>query len=464
MEFPIKKGDVVMKHTKRILSLLLLLSLSAQAMAGCTPSGDGTGTTREETTVAQTPAIGETTATEEATTCKPARVLTVDETYRIVIPYVSDTMVGRTAHMMAETIRDKTGLELAIITDDQAPTAYEITLGQTNRAEITAENGYSLAVIGDSIHLNAEDSLTLYLAAEAILETWLTTDFGLTQTGVISLSEDRVIDLNNLETRRDNSIKIMTQNLRGTDDPDGNSVQKRSERFVRMVQEYQPDLIGTQEHSYSWKIWLEKRGKAEGKLGENSLYGMVGCFNDGPETKSGGMNAIIYRLDRFELLESDTFWLSHTPDVPSVIGSTRDRRICTWAKFKDLQTGEIFIFANTHLDHADLERNYLQAEILLDQLAEIAAGYPLYLSGDFNVSSYSSTYSIVTQALKDSHKTVWTQTGEDWGTYHAYMQYGTEIDFIFHDSDFTAIRYEIITKQYDGYVSDHYGVIVEFVS
>ena len=44
------------------------------------------------------------------------------------------------------------------------------------------------------------------------------------------------------------------------------------------------------------------------------------------------------------------------------------------------------------------------------------------------------------------------------------MQSGSEIDFIFHDTHSTPIRYEIITKQYDGYISDHYGVVVDFVN
>jgi endonuclease/exonuclease/phosphatase family metal-dependent hydrolase len=52
---------------------------------------------------------------------------------------------------------------------------------------------------------------------------------------------------------------------------------------------------------------------------------------------------------------------------------------------------------------------------------------------------------------------------ENWGTYHAYEQYGSEIDFIFHDAHSEAVRYDIVTKQYDGYISDHYGVIVDFV-
>ena len=50
-----------------------------------------------------------------------------------------------------------------------------------------------------------------------------------------------------------------------------------------------------------------------------------------------------------------------------------------------------------------------------------------------------------------------------YGTYHDYQAYGSEIDFIFHTEKATPIRYEIVTKQYGGYISDHYGVFAEFV-
>ena len=50
-------------------------------------------------------------------------------------------------------------------------------------------------------------------------------------------------------------------------------------------------------------------------------------------------------------------------------------------------------------------------------------------------------------------------------TFHSYTEEGkTEIDFIFHNDHTTPVNYEIISKSYDGYVSDHYGVFVEFVN
>jgi endonuclease/exonuclease/phosphatase family metal-dependent hydrolase len=323
--------------------------------------------------------------------------------------------------------------------------------------------GWHVYRVDESLHFASNDHANLYFAVEAVLDVWLSPDAGMVKDGAATMTDAFLETLNGLDTRWDHSIRILTQNMRGSDDPDGNSVQDRSVRFVQMMEEYAPDLVGTQEYSYNWQVWLGRYEKKMGGTAEDRIYGQVGCNNNGPGTKRGGMNAIWYRLDRFELLDSGTFWLSHTPEVPSVIGTRMDLRICTWAKLKDLRTGAIFVFANTHLDHADMELRYMQAEILLEQLRGIVGDLPLYLTGDFNTGWRSSVHDLVTSVLQNSHKTAWVDVSENWGTYHAYEQYGSEIDFIFHDAHSEAVRYDIVTKQYDGYISDHYGVIVDFV-
>ena len=72
--------------------------------------------------------------------------------------------------------------------------------------------------------------------------------------------------------------------------------------------------------------------------------------NDG--IRAGEYAAILYNKERIEPLESGTFWLSDTPGVPgSTSWSNTITRICTWARFSDLQTGKTFFLFNLHLDH-----------------------------------------------------------------------------------------------------------------
>ncbi len=278
-----------MKIATRILALLLLLTLCFTALPAC-DSGDST----PDTTVAET-----TAAPTEAPTEPPEPRLTVDSSYRIVVPAEADETTQKTAAALAAALKEKAGLELTVVTDAEEPIAHELVLGHTNRADSTAaEGGYELFQSGEALYIDAEDPITLYYAVQAILDAWLTPDFGLANAGVVTLLESRVADLNGLATKRDTSIKVLSQNLRCADDPNGNSIGERARRFKQLFEEYQPDLLGTQETTAGWNNYLKKFGGSE--------YGMVGCSRDGREATSGEWNTILYRKDRFELLDSDT--------------------------------------------------------------------------------------------------------------------------------------------------------------
>lgn len=437
-----------MKLTTRILALLLLLTLCFTALPAC-DSGDST----PDTTVAET-----TAAPTEAPTEPPEPRLTVDSSYRIVVPAETDETTQKTAAALAAALKEKAGLELTVVTDAEEPIAHELVLGHTNRADSTAaEGGYELFQSGEALYIDAEDPITLYYAVQAILDAWLTPDFGLANAGVVTLLESRVADLNGLATKRDTSIKVLSQNLRCADDPNGNSIGERARRFKQLFEEYQPDLLGTQETTAGWNNYLKKFGGSE--------YGMVGCSRDGREATSGEWNTILYRKDRFELLDSDTTWLSNTPTEATKVEGALCLRICTWALLKDKLTGETILFANTHLDHSNDEVRSAQMDILMDYLADRIGQYPFYLTGDFNCNVDSIPYNTATARLLDSHKTSWVDFSTEPRTYHAYQRRGgSEIDFIFHNDHTTPVQYEIISKDYGGYVSDHYGVIAEFVN
>ncbi len=442
-----------MKNVTRMLTLLLLLSLCLTIVTGCTtPHHGDTDPTEGATT--ETP----TEMATEVPTTPPEPRLTVDSTWCIVISAEADETVKKTADAVAAAFKDKAGLELTVVTDAEAPADREIVLGHTNRADSTdAEGSYTVFQRGGSVHIDAGNPINLYYAALAVVETWLTADFGLAEAGVVTLLESRVADLNGLTTKRDNSIKVLSQNMRCADDPNGNSIGERARRFKQLFEEYQPDLVGTQETTSGWNRYLKKFGGSE--------YEMVGCSRDGREATSGEWNTILYRKDRFELLDSDTTWLSDTPTEATKVEGALCLRICTWALLKDKQTGETILFANTHLDHSNDEVRSAQMDILMDYLADRIGQYPFYLTGDFNCQVDSVPYNTATDRLLDSHKTAWTDLSTVTRTYHAYKdEGGSEIDFIFHNDHTTPVQYEIISKDYDGYVSDHYGVITEFVN
>ena len=89
----------------------------------------------------------------------------------------------------------------------------------------------------------------------------------------------------------------------------------------------------------------------------------------------------------------------------------------------------------------------------------------LYLTGDFNCDPGSPPYAAATERLLDARRTARIDLSTEKRTFHAYKETGGgEIDFIFHNNKTIPLKYEVISKDYDGFVSDHYGVIAEFIN
>lgn len=110
------------------------------------------------------------------------------------------------------------------------------------------------------------------------------------------------------------------RNANSADSLQGDGWGNRCPIIARLVQFHEFDIFGTQEglrHQLdSLKTSLPK-------------YDYIGVGrNDGK--KEGEHAAIFYRIDKFELLEHGDFWLSETPEKPSVGWDAVLPRICTW--------------------------------------------------------------------------------------------------------------------------------------
>ena len=123
---------------------------------------------------------------------------------------------------------------------------------------------------------------------------------------------------------RPKDIKVMAFNIRLSprEDFDGdNCWNNRREAVIRMLEESKPDLFGIQEGYIVQVNYLEE------SLPEYGRYGV--CRDDGLER--GEANAIFWRKDRFDLVQSETYWLSETPDTVSLgwDGAWRSSRTAT---------------------------------------------------------------------------------------------------------------------------------------
>ncbi len=257
----------------------------------------------------------------------------------------------------------------------------------------------------------------------------------------------------------DLSIRVLSQNVGSADRPNGNSVAERTKRFGQLVSEYSPDIIGTQDASFEWVKYMRK---IEG-------YGFVGTSNLGNRSMAGEFNTILYREDRFVLMDSGTFWLSSSPASSSKAMHAISLRTCTWAELFDTYTGRTVIMASADLDHSTEAVRTEQANILVRQLrsklGDRFTQCQIYLACDLNAveDDESHTY-IYGRAFIDVRDLALEDLSIGMGTYHAYghIDGGKETSFCFHRGNDTVRSYEIIDKSYGGYVSDHYGILVTF--
>lgn len=275
-----------------------------------------------------------------------------------------------------------------------------------------------------------------------------------------------------MSTSRDHPyLRLMTFNIRYGRGDEGTSHawDLRRQSVMDVIRAYDPDIISTQE-ALDYQIDALHEGLPE--------YARVGVGRaDGH--RGDEFCAIFFKMDRCYSTQSGTFWLSETPDLPSIARAWRTDlpRICTWSRFIDLQTRQEFAVFNTHLAHNSDQARELGVLLILSKIQEIAPDYPAILTGDFNASSKSRVYSYLTDKRSGFFDTYLISpaarenSGEDRrrervATFHNWSGKSNErgshfrMDFIFATSHFTRISCEIDTNKYAGcWPSDHFPVI-----
>lgn len=230
---------------------------------------------------------------------------------------------------------------------------------------------------------------------------------------------------------------------------------KRKNIVPLLIMEYSPDSVGIQECTHQWYENLTKT---------LTDYEFIGVGRDTGDTSAdcGEMSAILFKKDKFTLVDSGTFWLSDTPDEVSQGWDGACRRICTWVILEDKVTGEQFAHVNTHLDHEGPEARVNGSKMVKDFALEF--DMPTVVTGDFNLKKDTDLYKgIVDGGLWDTQdKTEDTMNGK---TYHDYKggEEGLPIDFIFVNEKVSEVlKYRIVRDKYNGkHSSDHYPIYAD---
>ena len=249
-------------------------------------------------------------------------------------------------------------------------------------------------------------------------------------------------------------LSVMSFNIRCACDKGTEAWEARIINLVPLVKNAAPDLMGVQEARHNQYLDLVER------LPE---YASVGVGRD-DGINAGERAAIFYRKERFTLRQTGDFWLSETPEKPSLGWDAVCIRICTYAKFLDNRTRKEFTHYNTHLDHIGKTAKLEGAKLIRAHMLE--AGAPSFVTGDFNINEKSEPYTIMTQdGLSDAKYAA--KSSMSYGTFHGYkpsaeLSGKSPIDYLFFtDGKFDIDSYEVMVNGSEGrYTSDHYPVLV----
>ena len=265
------------------------------------------------------------------------------------------------------------------------------------------------------------------------------------------------IKIEGIPEKSDEAVRVMSFNVRCADDPEG-SINNRSKIAKAIIEQYAPDSFGVQEAKPKWLRILDK------EFGDR--YDRVGESRDffGPFSEYG---CVYYLKDKYNLIDSGTFWLSETPyEKYSVSFDSACRRIATWAILENKETGEKYTHVNTHLDHVLETTRVEQCRVLLEEMAKIQLEGTLVITGDFNTYNDGGVYASMLEGTDDAGAVA--ENADSGITFHGYGKRKDEgqgpIDFVFVTKGTKVENYKIIRDTAKGmYPSDHYPIIADVV-
>ena len=245
----------------------------------------------------------------------------------------------------------------------------------------------------------------------------------------------------------------------------------RTAGFAKLYEELQPDLIGCQEVSFEMADCLQQQLFARG-LHYTLLWG-----RDTP---------ILYRTDKFEVLDADFFIYSE--EFPGHEGSFNNQQTKSWcaAVLREKATGKLLAFMTTHLwwkssnpanvtwyqADSDEARAY-QINLAMDKLEELQKKYncPAILVGDLNSKvSHPALQAAFARGFAHTHHLA-KEAENSCGMHECGgAGYGPLVTGVFEDSidhillkgDVTAIhRFARYTPEYYAPLSDHAPVYID---
>lgn len=227
---------------------------------------------------------------------------------------------------------------------------------------------------------------------------------------------------------------------------------------VKSIVDFDFDVIGLQENS------IDMLPEIQELLGDAYATYSWGA-GSATDNRSGTHTTVVYKADKFTLLDKGQYFLAENPDEPGLPFDAAVRRITVWVKLQDKSSGDIFFFFSTHLDHLGEMARAESARLNVRKMNEIANGYPAFIVGDFNAYYDEKTmYNTFNAYFNDSRKVTQTAPvgpGATFGPWDPTLSGGEPIDYVFSDR-VNVLSYETITEDFGRGItpSDHLPILI----
>ena len=260
-----------------------------------------------------------------------------------------------------------------------------------------------------------------------------------------------------LVTSLTSQTSIMTYNIRYANAGDKeNSWDNRKEEVVDLLQYYQPNIFGVQEGLIGQVVFIDQHLV-------NHVYTGVGR-DDGKQ--GGEFTAIFYDTTQVDLLDSKTYWLSETPEVPSVGWDASFRRIVTIGTFFRKSQDDTLIVFNCHFDNnGRIARNNSANQIVQYIINNKLTDNKIAVIGDFNCSGDEEPVRILKSLLQDASITGVTHPYGPVGTFNGFDTDKVpdwKIDYVFvRNTEVLSHRVIDDRRKNNLWPSDHLPVLVE---
>lgn len=190
--------------------------------------------------------------------------------------------------------------------------------------------------------------------------------------------------------------------------------------------------------------------------------------NSSTVPNQGTINAVLFRTDKFDLLDEGRYFLCTDPSksLLSWDNSSGNKRFTVWAKLRVKETGDIFYYFITHLDHLGSDARNEGTRINMEKVRSISSHYPAVICGDHNSSAIRYPfYDLCSAYMSDSRKA--SETPFPWSKDGTLCKWdpdkkdGTRLDYVWVKG-IKVHTYNHINETFGRSVtpSDHFPVIV----